>query len=206
LRVLQEKEIERVGGTEPIQVDIRVIAATHRDLQSMIERGRFREDLYFRLLVFPIAIPPLRQRIGDIPALVQHFMQKKSREMKLTGIPSLAPGALDQLMAYRWPGNVRELENAVERALIISRVEPLTFSYLQPPVSEHEGQSFSASGDGFVNLNLAMARHIRTALEMTGGKVEGKGGAAELLGVNPGTLRHRMRKLGIPFGRNSRKK
>jgi len=206
LRVLQEKEIERVGGTEPIQVDIRVIAATHRDLQSMIERGRFREDLYFRLLVFPIAIPPLRQRIGDIPALVQHFMQKKSREMKLTGIPSLAPGALDQLMAYRWPGNVRELENAVERALIISRGEPLTFSYLQPPVSEHEGQSFSASGDGFVNLNLAMARHIRTALEMTGGKVEGKGGAAELLGVNPGTLRHRMRKLGIPFGRNSRKK
>jgi transcriptional regulator with GAF, ATPase, and Fis domain len=206
LRVLQEKEIERLGGTEPIQLDIRVIAATHRDLQSMIEKGRFREDLYFRLQVFPIAIPPLRQRIGDMPALVQHFMQKKSREMKLAGIPSLAPGALDQLMAYRWPGNVRELENAVERALIISRGGPLTFSYLQPPVSQHLEESFGASGDGFVNLDLAMARHIRTALEMTGGKVEGKEGAAEVLGVNPGTLRHRMRKLGILFGRNYKKK
>jgi transcriptional regulator with GAF, ATPase, and Fis domain len=206
LRVLQEKEIERVGGTKPIKVDIRVIAATHRDLQAMIAEGRFREDLYFRLKVFPIAIPPLRERVGDIPALVQHFMQKKSREMKLIGIPTLTPGAIDRLMAYHWPGNVRELENAVERALILSRGEPLTFSDLQPPGLQDTGQSPIPSEGDLLNLDQVTVRHIRRVLEMTGGKVEGERGAAKLLGINPGTLRHRMRKLGIPFGRNARKK
>ncbi|MBE9574080.1 MAG: sigma-54-dependent Fis family transcriptional regulator, partial [Proteobacteria bacterium] len=134
LRVLQEKEIERVGGTEPIKVDIRVIAATNSDLEVMIRDRKFREDLYFRLKVFPIAIPPLRDRKGDISSLVQHFMQKKSREMGLVDMPTLEPGALARLMAYPWPGNVRELENAVERALILSRGEPLAFGDLQAPV------------------------------------------------------------------------
>jgi transcriptional regulator with GAF, ATPase, and Fis domain len=206
LRVLQEKEIERVGGTRPIQVDIRVIAATHRDLQAMIAEGRFREDLYFRLKVFPIAIPPLRERISDIPALVQYFIREKSRDMKLTGIPILAPGAIDRLMAYHWPGNVRELENAVERALILCHGKPLTFFDLQasgvqdtrhiPVVSENES----------LNLDEAMARHIRRVLEMTGGRVEGERGAAKLLGINPNTLRNRMRKLRISFGRKAKKK
>ena len=205
LRVLQEKEIERVGGTESIKVDIRIIAATHRDLEAMLTEGRFREDLYFRLQVFPIAIPPLRERIGDIPALLQHFMQRKSREMKLASIPTLAPGAIDQLMAYHWPGNVRELENSVERALIQSRGEPLTFPDLQRSGSRRTEVAPIPSEGESLNLDLATARHIRRVLETTGGKVEGAWGAAELLGVNPGTLRHRMRKLGIPFGRNAKK-
>jgi transcriptional regulator with GAF, ATPase, and Fis domain len=201
LRVLQEKEIERVGGTESLSVDIRVIAATHRDLPHMIAQGRFREDLYFRLKVFPILIPPLRERRGDIPALVQHFLHKKSREMKLGYEPTLAAGALDRLMAYDWPGNVRELENAVERALILSQGKPLAFADLDSsphPVPEH----VAANKDEPLTLDQVMGRHIRNVLKMTGGKVEGKEGAAELLGLNPGTLRHRMRKLGIPFGRN----
>jgi transcriptional regulator with GAF, ATPase, and Fis domain len=206
LRVLQEKEIERVGGTEPIKVDIRVIAATHRDLQAMIAEGRFREDLYFRLKIFPIAIPPLRERSGDIPALVQHFIRKKSQEMKLTGIPMLAPGAIDRLMAYHWPGNVRELENAVERALILSRGEPLTFFDLQPSGSQDTRHIPAVSEDEPLNLDEAMTRHIRRVLQMTGGRVEGERGAAKLLGVNPSTLRNRMHKLGILFGRNVKKK
>jgi transcriptional regulator with GAF, ATPase, and Fis domain len=206
LRVLQEKEIERVGGTQPIEVDIRVIAATHRDLQAMIAERRFREDLYFRLKVFPITIPPLRERIGDIPALVQHFIQKKSQEMKFTSIPTLAPGAIDRLMAYHWPGNVRELENAVERALILSQGEPLTFFDLQPSGSQDTRHIPAVPEDEPLNLDEAMARHIRRVLEMTGGRVEGERGAAKLLGVNPSTLRNRMHKLGIPFGRKAKKK
>ena len=201
LRVLQEKEFERVGGTESISVDIRVIAATHRDLPDMIAQGRFREDLYFRIKVFPIFIPPLRERRGDIPALVNYFMQKKSREIKLGHVPTLASAALDRLMAYDWPGNVRELENAVERALILCQGKPLTFADLDfsPP---HVPERTPEREDGLLTLDQAMGGHISRVLKMTGGKVEGKEGAAELLGLNPGTLRHRMRKLGIPFGRN----
>ena len=121
LRVLQEKKIDRVGGTDTVDVDIRIIAATHRNLESMVSKELFREDLYFRLKVFPITIPPLRDRTIDIPALVQHFFQKKTREMKLRTVPVLARGEIRRLMAYEWPGNVRELENAVERALILNR-------------------------------------------------------------------------------------
>ena len=205
LRVLQEKEIERVGGTQPIDVDIRVIAATHRDLKKMIWEGRFREDLFYRLQVFPISIPPLRQRLGDIPALVHHFITKKSREMGLTVIPALAAGAIDRLNAYHWPGNVRELENTVERSLILRRGEPLHFSDLQPHSSEETDQVAGPLDSASLNLNTVISRHIQVVLEMTDGRVEGQGGAAELLGINPGTLRHRMRKLGIPFGRMAMK-
>jgi transcriptional regulator with GAF, ATPase, and Fis domain len=200
LRVLQEKEIERVGGTESLSVDIRVIAATHRDLPHMIAQGTFREDLYFRLKVFPINIPPLRERRGDIPALVQHFLHKKASEMKLGYEPTLTASALERLMAYDWPGNVRELENAVERALILNQGKPLTFADLD--VSPHPFPDSAEREDELLTLDQVMDNHIRNILKMTGGKVEGKGGAAELLGLNPGTLRHRMRKLGIPFGRN----
>jgi hydrogenase-4 transcriptional activator len=125
LRVLQDKTIERVGGKESISVDIRVIAATHRNLEVMIQENRFREDLFFRLHVFPILIPPLRQRKADIPALVQHFLIKKTRELGFSKIPGLKPGALEHLGEYHWPGNGRELENMVERALILNRRGPI---------------------------------------------------------------------------------
>ncbi len=202
LRVLQEKEIERIGGTDPIKVDIRVIAATHRDLKAMIREGKFREDLYFRLQVFPIDIPPLKRRSGDIPSLVQHFIHKKSRDLKLAAIPILTPRAYDQLMAHHWPGNVRELENAVERAIILNRDGPLSFSNLGPQ-EESKGPAVSDSDTNeSYNLDQVTADHIRRVLKITNGRVEGNNGAAELLGINPGTLRHRMRKLGIKFGRN----
>ena len=132
LHVLQKKEIERVGGTSSIPVDIRIISATHRNLEEMIASGRFREDLWFRLNVFPITIPPLRQRREDIPALVHHFIDRKSMELKLTERPVLAPGAIDRLIAYDWPGNVRELENMIERALIQHRGGVLSFETLLP--------------------------------------------------------------------------
>jgi transcriptional regulator with GAF, ATPase, and Fis domain len=204
LRVLQEKEIERIGGTDPIKIDIRVLAATHRDLEAMIREGEFREDLYFRLNVFPIYIPTLTERSGDIPGLVQHFIRKKSRDLKLTAIPTLAPMALDQLMAHHWPGNVRELENAVERAIILHREEPLSFSELRPKEVPETVHVFAADDIDSFNLDQVTAGHIRRVLQVTKGRVEGEKGAADLLGINPGTLRGRMRKLGISFGKNNK--
>ena len=197
LRVLQEMEIERVGG-------IRVIAATHRDLKTMIQEGTFREDLFFRLNVFPIYIPTLKERSGDIPGLVQHFIQKKSRELQLTSIPTLAENAYDQLLDHHWPGNVRELENAVERAIILNREGPLSFTELGTSEEPETIQvSFSGEPETY-NLDKNTADHIRKVLKITKGRIEGKEGAAKLLGINPGTLRGRMRKLGIIFGRNNK--
>lgn len=212
LRVLQEKEIERVGGTQTIPVNIRVIAATHRDLDQMMADNRFRSDLYFRLKVFPINIPPLRHRISDIPILIQHFIQKKCQEMKLEKIPSLAPGIMDELLTYQWPGNVRELENAVERELILSKGNRLLFNHIDGTIAK-DSQSLFNSGFSnqspiqgeFMSLDQAMARHIRQALVNAKGKVEGKDGAAERLGINPRTLRNRMKKLGVPFGKAIKK-
>ncbi len=207
LRVLQEKEIERVGGVETIRVDIRVIAATHRDLEQMLTTGSFREDLYFRLRVFPIAIPPLRQRREDLPVLVQHFIQKKGLEMKLGAIPPLAPGALERLMQYSWPGNARELENAVERELIVSRGGPLEFHDILPePIgSETTAADLADWADGdLLELDHVMTRHIRRVLKMCNGRVEGEKGAARILNIHPSTLRKRMKKLGIVFGRGTK--
>lgn len=204
LRVLQEKEIERVGGISPIKVDIRIIAATHCDLQAMITEGTFRKDLYFRLKVFPIGLPPLRKRTTDIPALVQHFLEKKAREMKLGTIPTLASDALDRLMAYHWPGNVRELENAVERALIQSQDGALTFDDLRLEVPDFHAES-EIKADESLELDAAMSRHIRRVLDICGGRVEGERGAAQLMNINPSTLRKRMKKLGIPFGKKAKK-
>jgi len=202
LRVLQEKEIERVGGGTPMKVDVRVVSATNRNLQDLVARGLLREDLFFRLNVFPIFLPPLKERKTDIPALVHHFIEKKSRQMVLPSVPTLAPGEIDRLMAYDWPGNVRELENAVERAIIVSRGKPLSFRDIlnttQPMVEETDG-----GDEPTATLRESEAKQIRRALEKAQGKVSGAGSAAEILGINPGTLRHRMRKLGIPFGRQS---
>ena len=200
LRVLQEKVIERVGASETIKVDIRIIAATHRDLEAMIREETFREDLYFRLKVFPIPIPALRERKGDIASLVHYFMRTKAREIGRSQIPALAPADLESLMAYDWPGNVRELENVIERALILNRghAGPLSFRDLHTrpdPVSPADPD------ERLPSLDEAISRHIRAALTRTGGKVGGKQGAAQLLGVNPSTLRKKMKKLKIPFGR-----
>jgi transcriptional regulator with PAS, ATPase and Fis domain len=118
--VLQQREIERVGGTELIPVDVRIISATHQNLERMVSAGEFREDLWFRLNVFPIMIPPLRQRIDDIPALVHHFMERKARALKIWEVPTVPQEEIERLQAHHWPGNVRELENVVERALIQS--------------------------------------------------------------------------------------
>ena len=201
LRVIQEKEIERVGGTEILPVDIRVIAATHRNLEAMLTEGKFREDLYFRLRVFPIVIPPLRDRRADIPALVQHFMMKKAREMGLVEVPTLAPGAIDQLMHYSWPGNVRELQNAIERALILSNEKPLAFDELGEPAKGMAPPVLQTDGKAIEPFDQAISRYISQTLEATGGRVGGEKGAAKLLNMNPSTLRTKMRKLGIPFGR-----
>ena len=206
LRVLQEKVIERVGGSKSIPLDIRIIAATHRNLTDMVREGRFREDLWFRINVFPIRIPPLRERKGDIPSLAFYFINKKTRELKLPAVPELGPGAVERLMNYHWPGNVRELENVVEREMILTQEGPLKFLNLSGP----------AVGDGPAQqsprlpvaeprrLDDVSARHIEQILTATGGIVHGPRGAAALLGINPSTLRSRMKKLGIPYGRKRR--
>ncbi|MBT3380452.1 MAG: sigma 54-interacting transcriptional regulator [Lentisphaerae bacterium] len=196
LRVLQEREFERVGGDRTIQADVRVIAATHRDLPRMVADGTFREDLWFRLNVFPIHLPPVRERKGDIPSLLRHFVERKAREMGLLPIPEIEPNALGAALDYDWPGNVRELQNVVERALILSRGHPLRFLDLIPvaPTSTVVGPDWAAP---LATLNDAMASHIRRALELTNGRVEGPDGAACMLDINSSTLRFRIKKLGI---------
>jgi transcriptional regulator with GAF, ATPase, and Fis domain len=209
LRVLQTKEIERVGGSEMVPVNVRVIAATHRNLEQMVKHGDFREDLWFRLNVFPITIPPLRMRKVDIPALVVHFMERKSRELNLPYTPVPAPGALERLQEYDWPGNVRELENMVERELIRAYAQgpdqPLRFSDFTPAgkVTEVTEVEKGPEEDAPLLLDEVVSRHISRIMKKTGGKVQGKDGAAATLGLHPSTLRNRMRKLGIPFGRGN---
>jgi len=205
LRVLQQREIERVGGDKTIPVDVRVIAATHRNLESMVSENRFREDLWFRLNVFPIIIPPVRQRKDDVPALTRHFVDQKSRELGIAVPPAIAPGALERLMNYSWPGNVRELENLVERELIRHRGGQLRFDSLLPSDRGSETQPVTEIiDDGPLNLDEAMSLQISKVLKITKGKIHGPGGAAELLGINPNTLRGRMNKLGIMYGRTKR--
>lgn len=201
LRVLQEKEIERVGGTRSIKIDIRIISATNKDLKSLVKENLFRDDLYYRLCVFPINIPPLRERKVDIPVLVDHFMRKKANEIGLHFKPSLMPGTMELLLNYDWPGNVRELSNVLERAIIIHGGRPLTFEDIvgiQTHGDEHKEHRIEKND---LTLGNIESQHIRMALEMASGKVEGEKGAAAILGMNPGTLRHRMRKMGILFGR-----
>jgi hydrogenase-4 transcriptional activator len=199
LRVLQNGEVERVGGSQLIQVDVRIVAATHRNLEILVGEGRFREDLLFRINVFPIVIPPLRARKKDIPALVDHFIRKKSRELSVYPPPALGDKAIDKLMGYDWPGNVRELENVVERELILNRKGPLLFhNFNTMDIQRQIPAQFSLENECLV-LNDLVATHICQVLEMTKGRISGAMGAAQVLGLHPNTLRNKMTKLGIPF-------
>ena len=200
LRVLQNREIERVGGHKSLPLNIRVIAATNRNLEDMVIESKFREDLWYRLNVFPLIIPPLRQRKEDIPALTIHFISKKSREMGIKNLPSVAPGALERLRDYDWPGNVRELENLVERELIVHRDGILTFESLPGNVQHgaNEILDYSINNDIWP-IDDVVATHIKRALRVTKGKISGPGGAAELLRINPNTLHARMKKFDIYY-------
>jgi len=200
LRVLQNGEIERVGGTETMVVATRIIAATNRNLEEMVKKGTFREDLLFRLNVFPIFIPPLRERRADIPALVNHFIEKKCLELRVPAKPTFSPGSLEALINHSWPGNVRELENIVERAIILAHDGVLRFDRL---LRSNETSFPPETGDVSLKLEEVVAGHIIRTLRRTGGKIHGPGGAAERLGLNPNTLRSKMKKLGIPFKRNA---
>jgi len=204
LRVLQTQEIERVGGSPPIKLDIRVIAATHRDMQKMVDEGDFREDLWFRINMFPISIPPLRARVTDIPLLTNYFLAKKSKELGVHPVPQIAPDGMKSLMLQSWPGNVRELENAVERALIQHRQGPLYFNQPQHLIPDTDNAFAIKVKPEITHLDNIIRRHIIMALKATKGKISGNDGASSLLGVHPNTLRNRMIKLQISFGRKYR--
>ncbi|MFK5951662.1 MAG: sigma 54-interacting transcriptional regulator [Desulfobacterium sp.] len=205
LRVIQEKTIERVGGSDPIKVDIRIISATHRDLQQMILEKSFREDLWFRLNVFPITIPPLRHRKADIPALVKHFVQKKCREMRIPAHPTISSIQMKKLIKHDWPGNVRELENSVERTLIHALAgapnDRLIFDGISRPYRQSHHLLCPSLEQDVLTLDEVMRNHIENVLLLCNNRIDGPNGAAGRLGVNPSTLRHRMRKLGITFGK-----
>jgi len=194
LRVLQEREFERVGGAQTLRVDVRIIAATNRDLQSHVAASKFRSDLYFRLNVFPISVPPLRDRREDIPRLVERLAATAARRM---GRPftTVSPGFLERARAYDWPGNIRELENLVERALIMSNDGTLEAQHLSFGLDNASG-SVNPLPTSATLEDLERA-HIQSMLTQTGWRIEGERGAAALLGLNPSTLRGRIRKLGI---------
>ena len=200
LRVLQNKEIERVGGINTITLDIRIIAATNRNLEEMVALKEFREDLWFRLNVFPIQMPSLRERKCDIPALVQHFISAKAKELKLPTIPDVLPSTIEMMMDYHWPGNVRELQNVIERSLIISPSGPVKFEHLNIKGSVKRPGAYDQSVDTY-ELDIIVSRHIKMVLALTKGKINGADGAAALLGTNPSTLRNKMIKLGIESGK-----
>jgi formate hydrogenlyase transcriptional activator len=201
LRVLQEHEFERLGSSRTIKTDARLIAATNVNLPDMVAEKKFRSDLFYRLNVFPITIPPLRERGGDIPLLVGYFVQKHSLRMNKR-IDAIPKSTVDALCEYSWPGNVRELENFIERSVILS-----SGSELQAPLSELRTQQDAIAGDGAgsigatpsapVSLEENERRHILEILERTKGVIGGKGGAAEILGLPISTLRNRMKKLGL---------
>ncbi|MCL2789139.1 MAG: sigma 54-interacting transcriptional regulator [Desulfobulbus sp.] len=205
LRVLQSHEIERIGGNRSIPVNIRVIVATHRNLENMVAEKRFREDLWFRLNIFPIIIPPLRQRRNDIPLLVHYFIRQKTLELGLDAPQGITPGAMERLVAYDWPGNVRELQNLVERELILHRERGLLFgaSYPAEDPTDALGGRRTADRQVPIQLDEMIAWHLRDVLALTNGRVSGPNGAAALLGMHPSTLRWRLDKLGIPHGRKN---
>jgi formate hydrogenlyase transcriptional activator len=190
LRVLQEQEFERLGGTRTHQVDVRLVAATNRNLVEMVKRNEFRSDLYYRLNVFPIPLPPLRERREDIPALVEHFVEIYARRMgkEIEHIPAETMSAL---VSYLWPGNIRELQNFVERSVILT-----SGNVLHPPLASLKS-SAEAESLGPVTLEDAERDHIRKILEETRWVVAGPNGAAARLGIKRSTLYFRMQKLGI---------
>jgi formate hydrogenlyase transcriptional activator len=190
LRVLQEREFERLGSNHTIKVNTRLIAATHRDLPGMMRKGEFREDLFYRLNVFPIHIPPLRERQGDIPLLVHYFVATLSRKMRKS-IRIIPPKVMNAIASFSWPGNVRELQNFIERSVILSRDETLA-----APISELDGALVPMEPSA--NTLHGMEREIiLNVLRAAGGKLSGPGGAAERLGLKRTTLQRKMERLGI---------
>jgi formate hydrogenlyase transcriptional activator len=191
LRAIQEQEFERLGGNRTIRADIRFVAATNRDLKQMVDEGKFRGDLYYRLHVFPLMVPALRERRDDIPSLVRHFTQKYAQRLKrnITAIPS---AALEALTAYDWPGNIRELQNVIERSVILTAGEELNVAIPElagtPPAQSLPKPQASASGERDVILR---------ALKASGGVISGPGGAASRLGLKRTTLQSRMKKLRV---------
>jgi DNA-binding NtrC family response regulator len=192
LRVIQDGEFERLGSPRTIKVDVRIIAASNRDLKAEIRNGTFREDLYYRLNVFPITIPPLRQRTEDIPLLVNYFVAKYNKKIGKK-IASVSKDTLKTLQEYHWPGNVRELESVIERGVIISRGDMLQILDRFDKTKKFEDSSDQETKA----LSELEHDHILQVLKKTGWRIEGKDGAALLLGLNPSTLRARMRKFGI---------
>jgi formate hydrogenlyase transcriptional activator len=190
LRVLQEGQVERLGSPRTVDVDVRIIAATNRDLTEEVRQGRFRRDLYYRLNVFPITIPSLRDRREDIPQLVHHLVARLSRTLnkRIDTVPSYV---MQTLETYDWPGNVRELENVLQRAIILTPGTTLALGDAWMPASQ------AAPLAAGVTLIEIERRHIRNVLDTTRWRIEGGGGAAQLLGLKPSTLRSRMLKLGI---------
>jgi formate hydrogenlyase transcriptional activator len=209
LRVLQERELERVGGSETIRVDVRVIAATNRNLPDMVARGTFREDLFYRLNVFPVTLPPLRERAEDIPLLVHAFLRRFARQAGKR-IDDVTPQAMWRLMAYHWPGNVRELQNVIERAVIVVRgavvdveaLPDLAAAVLPQPASS------SATPDaatGRRTIAEVERGYVEQVLAETNWVIEGERGAARRLGLHPNTLRSRLKRWGLmrpPLGAN----
>jgi transcriptional regulator with GAF, ATPase, and Fis domain len=200
LRVLQEQELERVGDTRTRKVNVRVIAASNRDLKKEVDEGRFRQDLFYRLSVFPIEVPPLRERPEDIGPLVAHFIRVSARRMNRPE-PPISKTALDQLETYHWPGNVRELQNTVERAIILWQEGPLTFDLpaSRPPKDTDEQAKPEAKAALLTRDELKRQEReaIIDALKQTNGRVSGPRGAAELLGMKSSTLASRISSLGI---------
>jgi transcriptional regulator with GAF, ATPase, and Fis domain len=208
LRILQDGCFERVGGERQIKVDVRVVAATHRDLRAMVHAGQFREDLWYRLAVFPLRLPPLRERVEDIPTMAAHFATRAAQRL---GLPAVlpTPDDVNLLVGYSWPGNVRELSAVIERAVILGEGTHLEVAKSvgliaaqprgEPVVRELD--TFLEDGTEFPTLDSAMARHIERALARTRGRIEGTQGAAQLLNINPHTLRARLRKLGLDWRR-----
>jgi len=199
LKVIEEGEFERIGSPHPIKVDVRIIAATNRDLQEEIKKGRFRQDLYFRLNIFPINIPPLKERRGDIPLFVEAFVTKFSK-IHNRDIKRISTKIMESLKNYPWPGNVRELLNVIERAVIVSEGSELQLAEkidAIPVDSIRENEYPSVGSRGTKALAEAEREHILMALQQTGWRIQGPQGAAQVLELHPNTLRGRMKKLGI---------
>jgi len=195
LRAIQEKEIERIGGRTTIRTDARIIAATNRDLQKEVDAGRFRTDLYYRLNVFPIHLPPLRERREDIPALTAHFIARYARKSGKK-INAISPGVLHQMGAYHWPGNIRELEHLIERSILMTQGAVIREIHL--PIGKKEnGNAEPNDPVAIKSLEENERDHILSVLRKTKGRIRGKGGAAEILKLPPTTLHSRMKKLGI---------
>jgi formate hydrogenlyase transcriptional activator len=190
LRVLQEQEFERLGSARTIRVDVRLVAATNRDLEEMVAARTFRSDLFYRLRVFPLVMPPLRERQEDIPMLVRYFVQKYARRMN-RAVETIPSETLDLLVRYSWPGNIREMENLIERAVIVS-----PGAVLRVPLSELKPPMEPAAGN-LLTLEAAEREHILKALEATNWVLAGPRGAATMLGMKRTTLQSRMQKLGL---------